>query len=71
MQTWSTTSLKCDWCSVRYDLKRNVVYKRRDFCSFKCREDYIDVMAHVNGTGDDNPSRDLRDWRLSATAIDP
>lgn len=67
MDTWSNTCRKCDSCGVRYAPRQNISYKHRDFCSFKCKEDFIDADNAVNGTSEP----DLFDWRLSATQIDP
>lgn len=56
---------RCDWCGIRYEQKRNVTYRRKDFCSFKCKEDYIDVQSQVNGAyvaTDDSPARNPTDW---------
>lgn len=71
MDTWSNTCRKCDWCGVKYAPRQNISYRRKDFCSFKCKEDYIDAMSQVQGafvpegTGEDNPGRDLFDWALA------
>ncbi len=58
--TWSVTNYGCDWCGIRYDPNRNVKYKRKDFCGQKCKQDWLDVQAHVDGTGEgtygDNPN---------------
>lgn len=62
MDTWSNTCRKCDWCGDRYAPRKNISYRHKDFCSFRCKEDFIDADSHVNGTGDDNPGRDLFDW---------
>lgn len=65
MDTWSNTCRKCDQCGVRYAPRQNIKHKHMDFCSFKCKEDRIDADNHVNGTGDDNPGRDLFDWSIA------
>jgi hypothetical protein len=66
MDTWSNTCRKCDWCGMRYAPRmQNTRYKGKDFCSFKCKEDWIDADNAVNGTGNDNPQRDLYDWSFN------
>jgi len=50
MDTWSNTCRKCDWCGVRYAPRmQNTRHKGKDFCSFKCKEDWIDADNAVNG----------------------
>lgn len=73
MDTWSNTCRKCDWCGDRYAPRmQNTRYKHKDFCSFKCKEDFIDADNAVNGasdinvaskgSGEDNPARNPTDW---------
>ena len=75
MDTWSNVCHTCDHCGIRYAPRHNIKYKHKDFCSKKCREDFIDVEAHVlglgepKGTGEDNPGRDLFDWALSFSKV--
>lgn len=47
--------IRCDWCSVKYLAERNVFYKHKDFCSFKCQESYLDVQ--VFASHGDNPAQ--------------
>ncbi len=75
MDIWSNKCRKCDQCQIRYAPRANISYRRKDFCSMKCKEDFIDVEAHVlglgepKGTGEDNPGRDLFDWALNPSQI--
>lgn len=43
---------------------QNCTYKHKNYCSTRCKEDWIDADNAVNGvaTYDDNPQRDLFDW---------
>lgn len=69
MDTWSNSCRKCDSCGIRYAPRmQNMRYKNKDFCSFKCKEDYIDADNQVNGTGDDNPNT-LFAWADSRSRI--
>lgn len=61
----------CEQCQVPYHKNRDVSYKHRHFCSMTCKEDWIDMRAQINGTGEDNPGRPLHDWKFSAVVIDP
>lgn len=79
MDTWSNTCRKCDFCGDRYAPRmQNTRYKHKDFCSFKCKEDWIDADNAVNGASEtpksagtygDNPTRDLSDWTIQKSRL--
>lgn len=65
MDTWSNKIYNCDFCQIRYAPRmQNTRHKGHNFCSFKCKEDWIDADNAINGMAsyDDNPQRDLFDW---------
>lgn len=49
---------RCDECGIRYAPEKNISYKHRHFCSFKCKEDFIDEQAGVNQVKEE-PQGDL------------
>lgn len=60
----------CEWCGIKYEPSRNVTYRHKDFCGFKCKEDYIDIrVVDISGTAEDNPGRDLFDWAFQGSSL--
>jgi hypothetical protein len=51
----------CSYCGLKYDPDKNVKYKHSNYCSFKCKEDYIDAWTMVSGVYEQCKQGDLFD----------
>ena len=47
MDIWSNTCKICDQCGVRYAPRRDISFKQKHFCSFICKDDYIEYKSQL------------------------